>query len=353
VPALLEATAVLQATEADARVLVVVTDGKFADGGEPMPLEALRGAGIRLLAVLVGEDVETAPLEALAEATGGRLVIGQVGEVLRLAAAGVAGLGEGGLLAGPGAPTPGPAWGARVGGDAPRVEGRVRVRERPSARVLARVDGEPFLAEWQVGAGRVVALATDAWALPGAGWAALLAPARAAPDGVARLLLDADDVVLVTEPEAPLPTDATLIDAAGGRSPLVFRCEGPGRHRAPLPPAETADAPPVTISVTVGGVLTSRRVMPPLPAEWRPGLPDLMRLDAQAAVGGGRRLSAPEDVEPVLEAISRAQGRPLAPWLLLAAVLLSLLDAAAWAGVRGPFPGRARPSPLRAADGSG
>jgi Mg-chelatase subunit ChlD len=220
VPALLEAIAVLQATEADARVLVVVTDGKFADGGEPMPLEALRGAGIRLLAVLVGEDVETAPLEALAEATGGRFVIGQVGEVLRLAAAGVAGLGEGGLLAGPGAPTPGPAWGARVGGDAPRIEGRVRVRERPSARVLARVDGEPFLAEWQVGAGRVVALATDAWALPGAGWAALLAPARAAPDGEARLLLDADDVVLVTDPEAPLPTDATLIDAAGGHSPL-------------------------------------------------------------------------------------------------------------------------------------
>jgi hypothetical protein len=353
VPALLEATRVLQATEADARVLVVVTDGKFADGGEPMPLEALRGAGIRLLAVLVGEDVEPAPLEALAEATGGRLVIGQVGQVLRLAAAGVGSLGDGGLFAGPGAPTPGPAWGARVGGDAPRIDGRVRVRERPTARVLARVDGEALLAEWQVGAGRVVALATDAWALPAAGWAALLAPARAVPDGEARLLLDGDDVVLVTAPDAPPPTSGTLSAPGGAERPLSFRCEGPGRHRATLPPALAADAPPVTVSVAVGGAVVSRRVMPPLPAEWRPSPPDLAGLGAQAAVAGGRRLLGPDDVDPVLDALARDAGRPLAPWLLLGALLLALLDAAAWAGLGARFPGLARPSPLQAAEGSG
>lgn len=353
VPALLEATRVLQATEADARVLVVVTDGKFADGGEPMPLEVLRGAGIRLLAVLVGEDVEPAPLEALAEATGGRLVIGQVDQVLRLAAAGVGSLGDGGLLAGPGAPTPGPAWGARVGGDAPRLDGRVRVRERSTARVLARVDGEPLLAEWQVGAGRVVALATDAWALPAAGWSALLAPARAATDGEARLLVDGDDVVLVTAPDAPPPTSGTLSAPPGADANLEFRCEGPGRHRATLPPALVADAAPVTVRVSVGGAVVSRRVMPPLPTEWRPSLPDLAALDAQAAVAGGRRLLGPDDVDPVLDALSRDAGRPLAPWLLLGALLLALLDAAAWAGLRAPFPGRARPSPLQAAEGSG
>ena len=109
----------------------------------------------------------------------------------------------------------------------------------------------------------------------------------------------------------------------------------------------------VTVSITTGGVVVSRRVMPPLPAEWRPGLPDLLGLDAQAAVSGGRRLLGPQDVEPVLEALSRDAGRPLAPWLLLAALLLSVLDAAAWAGLRWPIPGRPRPSPLRGVDGSG
>ena len=333
-PALATGLDLLQAAEADARVLVVVTDGKFADGGEPMPLDALRAAGVRLLVVLVGGDVEPAPLEDLAQATGGTLVIGRSDEVLRLSAAGVGALAGGGLLAGPGAPTPGSAWGARIGGDAPRIEGRVRVRERPTARVLARVDGEPLLAEWQVGAGRVAALATDAWSLSPAGWAAFFAPARAGRAGGARLSVEGGEAVLWVPPEISMgaPTPARLVQSDGAVRVLSWRCTGPGQFRATLPAGGPLDGAPWTLTTDVGPEIVTHRFAAPLSEESRPRAPETAGLEAEAALTGGAMLDSAVALDGVRAALRRGGGRSIAPILFLIALVALMLDVAEWAG---------------------
>ncbi|MCK6571838.1 VWA domain-containing protein [Myxococcota bacterium] len=345
-PALLAGLETLVATEADTRILVVVSDGKFADADGELPVDALRAASVRVLAVLVGAEADPALLEDLARATGGDWVAGRADEVLRLGAAGVSSLAGGGLLAGPAPVTPGAAWSVRVGGPTPAVPGRVRVRERPTARVLARAEGDPLLAEWQVGAGRVIALATDDWGLSTAGWGTLLAPVGAGRRGAGDVAVDGRRLVVRADAPADGPVDPPSAVVSGtGFEPIPLRLttEGPGRWSAPLP--DRPRAGPWTAAVDLGGERLTLRFAPPLPAELRPAPPDLVRLDAQAVATGGMRFAEPGDVAAMPGRTHRG-GTPIGPWLLLLAVVALLVDAAQWAGlilVRRAPGGRARP----------
>ena len=350
-PALRAAMDALAGVEAESRVVVVITDGKFADGGESMPTEALRGAGIHVLAVLVGEEIEPSPLEGIARATGGAWIAGRAGEAVRLVAAGVGNLAAGGLLAGPGPVAPGTAWGTRIGGAAPAIAGRVRVRERPQARVLARVDGEPLLAEWQVGAGRVVALATDAWGLAAPAWATLLSPGRTPAAGPEALFLEDATLIVTRPPDAPPPGVVEIATGPASGVTVTPHLVAPGRFEVVLPASVRNVAGPLTarLSGADGRSVATNVFARPLADELRPGPVDAAPLVAEAALTGGHPLESPEDLDPVLAALGRGPGAPLYPILALLAVLTLLWDAAAWAGLRRPR----LPSALHGADGSG
>ncbi|NIQ55203.1 MAG: hypothetical protein GWN71_18045, partial [Gammaproteobacteria bacterium] len=69
-------------TQAEQRLLVLVTDG-FVEGEELGPAEeGLARAGVEVIALAVGADVELAVLEHVAVATGGALL--RVAELARL-----------------------------------------------------------------------------------------------------------------------------------------------------------------------------------------------------------------------------------------------------------------------------
>jgi len=68
----------------------------------------------------------------------------------------------------------------RLSAPLPAVQASAAVQLKPGATLLAELSEpqgrRPLLAEWRLGLGRVIALATDQWALPSSGWRALLAP---------------------------------------------------------------------------------------------------------------------------------------------------------------------------------
>lgn len=326
-PAIDRALALLARAPVDQRVLVVVSDGQFVD--EPEVLAALPGrlAGVRLVAVLVGADPSREPLASLAGEAG--VVVEGLGEAVpRLVTAGVLEAGTG-LLGGAAPVTPGPAWGARLGGTPPPVAARVRVRARPEARVLAQVEGLPLLAEWAVGRGRVIALATDGWPLAADQWAGLLSPAVAPRPAEAAIHVDGGRLWYegpVHEPPPPGP--AEVLGPGGELQRVPWRAAGPGRAVASLPPGPVALLEVTTAST--GGAVLGRVTRPP-PAEVLHTGPDAVALAAQAAVTGGASLRGPDaDLGPVLAA-RRPVGRPLSPWLAVLALLAALLDASLWA----------------------
>ncbi|MEZ4430959.1 MAG: BatA domain-containing protein [bacterium] len=334
-PALDRARALLAPLPVEVRVIVVVGDGRVADAAAATErAAALRADGVRVLAALVGVEPEAATFAALAEATDGALVRPRP-DALHVDVAGAV-LAAAGDTTGAGGPvTAEAAWPGRVGGVPPPVDARVRVSARDGARVLARIAGEPLLAEWSVGRGRVIALATDTWALDHEQWASLLAPATAPRPRDARITADGDRLVYrgpVTDP----PPGPLTVHAPEGATTLPWHPDGPGRAWAPFPPG-----PPALVDVgapsSSGAVLDT--VTRPPPAELRATGVDPGALALQAAVTGGAVLEPAALAEPATAAAIRAARRPTdrAPWPLYAALLalaLALADAARWAGYR-------------------
>ncbi len=334
-PAIGRALALLRSADVDARVIVVVSDGRFVDTELPETTEEilaeLKAGGARLVGVLVGEQRARSPLGELAAATNGLVVEADAGAAPRIAGAGVLTAATGWLVVGGGPVAPTPAWDARVGGAAPPIDGRVRVRARPEARVLARAGGDPLLAEWSLGLGQVIALATDRWDLPAEGWRSLLAPALGPAPGDARLSVDGDRVHLVGAPGDGPPRAPLRLVGREGAVEVPWRPLAPGHAVAPLPagPVEVLRAE----TATAAAPLETRIARPPAAEASAVGV-DAPALAAQAALTDGAVLSGPEDVAPVLAARRPTGGWPAAPLFALAALALALGDAALWAGFR-------------------
>ncbi|MBU1432974.1 hypothetical protein KKF91_20740, partial [Myxococcota bacterium] len=199
----------------------------------------------------------------------------------------------------------------------------VRVALKPGARALTRAGGEPLLAEWARGRGRVIALASDAWSLSEAQWGGLLAPASAPRLGDGQLLRRGTLLRYEDAPDAPLPT-RLWVDGIAQR----WRPISPGLAVAPLPPG------PVGLveveSPSRHGRLRARVTRPP-PEELAATGIDAAALEAQARLTGGLMLNGPSDLR-FLDGLGRVGRLALAPWLLWAALLLTLWDAALWRG---------------------
>lgn len=334
-PALDRARALLGPLPVEVRVAVLVGDGRVADGEAAIErAAALAAEGIRVLAVLVGVDPDPAVFTALADATDGAVVRPRP-DALRVDVAGAV-HAEASDAEGNGGPVAAEAgWPGRVGGLPPPVDARVRVAARDGARVLARVAGEPLLAEWSVGRGRVVALATDAWALDHEQWASLLAPAVAPRPREARISVEGDRLVYRGPPTDPPPGALTLRGPDGVHTG-AWRLTGPGTAEAPLPPGPVAilDASAASSS---GAVLDT--VVRPPPAELRETGVDPGALALQAALTDGAvldpaALDDPTTVTTIRASLGGTGGFDPAPLAALLALLIALADAARWAGYR-------------------
>lgn len=319
-PGLARARDALVPLPAEVRVAVVVGDGRVADPEAAIALgPSLAEAGVRVLSALVGPDPDPAVAEALAAATDGGVVRVE-GDRLGLSIA--AGLLDAAAGAGPAAGGPVTAeagWPGRVGGVPPPVEGRVRVGARDGARVLARVAGDPLLAEWSVGQGRVLALATDRWALDAEQWATLLAPATAPRPGDVQLTVEGDRLVYRGPVAEPPPTGALRIRDEARVHRAQWRPEAPGVASAPLP-----EGPPAVLEVsaaTARGAVVAPVVRPPSAALRRSGV-DRGVLAAQAALTGGALVEAPADVAAAVDRLALPRR---APWPPIAAALAALL----------------------------
>lgn len=167
-PAIELAAGQLEASGPGRRILVVVTDG-FVDDA---PLESLRGrleaARVETIALAVGPDADAATLERLTGTDGG--IVLRVAEAAELPATMSTGLErrrariERGAIDVKADSLPevlsgiGPQW--------PPIAAYAVTRPRPEATAWARsARGDPVIAAWQAGAGRVVAVTSGlgAW----------------------------------------------------------------------------------------------------------------------------------------------------------------------------------------------
>jgi Ca-activated chloride channel family protein len=220
-------------------------------------------------------------------------------------------------------------------------------RIKPGADLLLTNEkGDPLLATWRYGLGRVGAFTSDAkarWASEWLGWPgygkfwtqvarSLVQPAgredltASVREEDGRLIVEADAITAAGEFRDGLKMDVAV--AAGGADlktvPLVQT--GPGRYQASLPrPA----GDPVSLSVRDG----TARPLPFLwtadyPAEFQAGVPGGPLLENLSAATGGKFNPAPEEVHRPASHAVRTR-KDLAPWCLLLAALLWPVDV--WA----------------------
>ncbi len=275
-PALDLAITRLEGSPPGRRFLVLVTDGFVVDGEDAALFERMARAGIELLALAVGPDADLAALGRLAQA--GR------GEVLRVAEA---------------AELPSLMRSSLESRRAPVERGRLRVRERsalpfpvaaaagwppvaayavtsprPAAAVhLESERGDPLLASWQAGLGRVIAVTSGlgAWTpewLAWSNWPALaggladalqrgdsaLGPAVRVVDEPAGLRLEVEAAVNGAW-STKGPTEARVRTPSGDEHRLPLAASAPGRWSATLP-----GTLPGLFSITVVGPQGVQRV---------------------------------------------------------------------------------------------
>lgn len=220
-------------------------------------------------------------------------------------------------------------------------------RLKPGADLLLTTEkGDPLLATWRYGLGRVGAFTSDAkarWASEWLSWPGygkfwtqvargLVQPAErdnltaSVREEEGRLIVEADAVTPAGEFRDGLPMEVSV--AADGQELPAARMEqvGPGRYRASLPrPAGDL----ISLAVHDG---TARPLSlmwtADYPAEFRASAPASSILEEMAAATGGKVNPQPEDVFRPCAVPARTR-RDLAPWCLLLAALLWPVDV--WA----------------------
>ena len=284
-PALKRAVDLLERVAVARKTIVMITDGQFADADGLDTLYAkLSSSGIRIFGLLVGDDTASEPMNTLCKKTSGRCraisadrLKALADPILTLESSAFQSFGDRVLAT--------EVWPQRVGGAAPHVTKRVRVKARKNARVLLRAGGDPLMAEWRLGFGRVIAVATDALKMSDEQWTALWSPALIGQPGMARFTVESDRLVVTTNPEAQPPVGLVEIrDREGRLTRLPWQPVGPGRSSVKLPsgPAEILTAE----TMTDYGVASTRFVRGH-PQETLATKPNLERLRLQAELTGG------------------------------------------------------------------
>ncbi|MBP1466045.1 VWA domain-containing protein [Candidatus Chloroploca sp. M-50] len=334
--------------DVDARVkhLILLTDGLDSSNYADL-IDRMRADGATITIVSIGGDANPS-LEGLAERGGGafyRVLQAQdvpaifLNETIRVAGRDIV---EERFL--PAVVLNAPP--IRGLGPLPPLNGYNATAARPAARtLLVAPDGEPLLAVWQVGLGRVLAWTSDLkaqWATDWLAWegfapfATGLVDAVLPPVSSGRMSLEAraegseillDLFVFGEDGRMALTGEVTgrLLDPAERGAPVAFRQVGPGRFRAVVPAPDPGvylaqvrafDQQGEVFATTSAGVAVSYS------PEYAPSIDGQVLLNDLAAVTGGRVAPPPASLfEPAGQRVGRVNEIGL-PLLWLALVLL-------------------------------
>lgn len=374
-PALQEALDSLRRARAMVRHAIVLSDGK----SNPADFQAITLAaaqeGITVSTVAIGPDADAGLLADIARWGRGRSYLTtDLRTIPQIFASETATVSRSAIVQGTVevAPSAGPAQGLLPEVEQwPPLSGYVAVTPKAAASVyLASREGDPLLAAWRAGLGRVVAFTsslTGAWsqAWQRSGLAAdlleravrwAMAPAGGAP-GASRLYLEleGDRARVVAEaldaagrPVNFLEPRATVSGPSGRATELALAQEAPGRYVAELQAPEPGE---YVATADLGGERLRAVAVRSYPAELAPGPPSPVLLDELARSTGGQVLgyivpgagedaaerSLPRELQEAASrlahlaprAASPARARPAWPFLVGAALAFLVTDVAA------------------------
>ncbi len=356
-PALRMAYGMLSAVDAERKLVVCLTDGRSESGDLENVARTMAASGIRLTTIAVGNDADEETLRRLAELGGGehyavrnprtlpRVLVDSVRAVNRP-------LVKEGVFSPVARPT-GSTLSASMQA-APDLQGLVITSARPDASAVVEAthpDGEPLLAQWQVGLGRAAAFTSDAggpWSArwldwPGFApfWAQLartISRPPVSPD-TELVTMISDDRLRIELDAADrergfldyLSVDGVVYSPDGTSTAVRMRQTAPGRAEASVPAAA-----PGNYVVALSPRRGDRRLAPVIGGVSQPASPEFRRFESDAALldeiaeaTGGRRLdlAAPQDADRFDRSGMAPSRAALPAWPLVLWVTLGLLLA--------------------------
>jgi Mg-chelatase subunit ChlD len=342
----------LIAGKARSRHIVLLTDGVSEGGDFAGLVKKMSENNITLSTIAVGSDADTGFLQALAAAGKGRYYHTEDGNALPQIFAQESHLAARSYIIehpfAPGRTSPSPIL-EGLGG-LPTIHGYIGTTQKAGGQVVLVTDaGDPLLAQWQYGLGRVVAWTSDAtgrWAKEWIPWqdysrfwaqavrwsigaeaASTLQPRVTMGGGVAQITVDAispDGTYLNN-----LAASATVVGPSSVTATVELRQTGAGRYEGHFPVSQEGaylvqvrageqDAP--QLSQTLGVVV-------PYSPEYRGCENDAGLLSRLAALTSGRTLSLEQARASLDHNLTAATATTeLWPLLLLLAILLLPFD---------------------------
>lgn len=365
-PGMSEARAALGRTPAKTRHMIVLTDGQTNGSGYAELAAACRAERITVSTVAVGGDADAALLQTMAAAGGGKFYLSQdprqipriftqdtmthLGKLVREQAFLPRQAERHPMLAG---------WDVRR---APELLGYVRTLRRATAQVPLVTDlGDPLLAHWRFGAGKVTAFTSDAtsrWSGLWLGrwpqgfaqfWVQVVRETIREPQGrhldlrldgsgrIARIEVDVREDAGTWKDGAQVRADVFHVPAQGGAMRPVagvdLQQDGPGRYRGSFRP----DAPGVyLVRARSGADLVSAGLVHQPGSEAAAGRIDRDLLGRLSEISGGLLLAEGVNNLPEPPPASGAV-TDLRPLLLALVLVLFLIDLAIrrWENVLG------------------
>ena len=342
----------LVSSKAKSKHIVLLTDGVSAPGDYEGLIAKMAENGITLSTVAVGADADTALMQWLATQGKGRYYYTEDGNALPDIFAHESHLAARSYLIEheftPERSFPSPVLDGL--GGLPPLLGYVGTSQRPGGQIVLVSDaGDPVLAHWQYGLGRVVAWTSDAtgrWGKQWVGWsdfarfwqqAARWSTSAEAGGGLqSRVEVEAGTAHVSVDASAPdgtflnsLDARALVVTPAGLTATVQLRQTAAGRYEGEFPAPEEGA---YLLSVQASGAETPRLstttgLVVPYSPEYRPTADGAALLGRLAALTGGRIIST-EDVHAPFAPGPRPVRNTTELWpiLLLLAILLLPFD---------------------------
>ncbi len=354
-PGMTEARAALARTPAKVRHMIVLTDGISEGSGYPQLAAACRADRITISTVAVGSDADAGFLQSIAAAGGGKFYLAQdprqvpriftqdamthLGKLVREQPFKAKKAERHPMIEG---------WDSA---GAPQLLGYVRTNRRSTAQVPLVTDiGDPLLAHWRFGLGKVTAFTSDSGSRWSSLWLAnwpsgyvqlwsqIVRETVREPqgrhldlrldeaEGLAQIHVDAREDAVTFRNGATVEADVFHIAVAGSSAlrPLLHTTltqVGPGRYLGSFRPDK---AGVYLVRVRGAGELVSAGLVHNPGAEVASGRVDLESLARIAHAGDGQTLS-PTDELPIPPPAAAAP-HDLRPWFLIALMLALLAD---------------------------
>lgn len=342
-------------SQAKLKHIVLLTDGQSSDADYASLIARMKPYNITLTTIGIGSDTDTKLLTALAQLGDGRYYFTERAlEIPKIVTRETTIVSRNPTVEGvirPLLTEPSPLLADLQGKELPPLAGYVATGARPQAHTVLTSDrGDPLLAAWQYGLGRVVAWTSGARSDWAGDWLADPAARRVFAQAVRwsmpqptdpsfQLEAAVDDTRLTLRVQAYEPDGrfadrrdvrATVVTPEGRGLEVPLRQVGPGSYEvtaeAPAPGAYAVEARDLNAGAAtrteLGGFVVAAD------AELRTLGPNRPLLEQLAQATGGRELSSPEDAF-VRDTAWRATGwAPLWPWLVALALFVLPLDVA-------------------------